>query len=99
MLSRSSTAWSTTRATDSATDDVSFVSRGSGTTLRLSSTTGLLRAFPARAGQVSGESALSGRGCGDLLGGARNGAAAFGDALDGEHDLVGGRSLLLGRQL
>src|ERR1700687_4050031 len=99
MLSRSSTAWSTTRATDSATEDVSFVSRGSGTNVRLSSTIGLLRAFPTRARQVSGERALSGCGRGNLLGGDGDGAAAFGDALDGEHNLVGGRALLLGREL
>src|ERR1700682_4884555 len=99
MLSRSSTAWSTTRTTDSATEGMSFVSRGSGTNVRLSSTIGLLRAFPTRARQVSGERALSGRGRCNLLGGDRDGAAAFGDALDGEHNLVGGRALLLGREL
>src|SRR6202163_2227472 len=65
----------------------------------LSSKLSHLRSLPARAGEVRRECALSGRGRGDLLGRDGDGAAAFGDVLDGEHDLFGGGALLLGGDL
>src|SRR5216683_8095600 len=98
MLSRSSSAWSTTRAIDSALVGAPFVGRGAAAA-SLRSTLGPLGAVPTRARQVRGKRALPGRRIRDLLCGDRNGPAAFGDALDGEHDLVGRRALLLGREL
>src|SRR6202171_346903 len=68
--------------------------------LRLLSSMAVLdQSFPARAGEVGGQSALSCRGGGDLLGCNRNRPAALGDVLDGEHDLFGGAALLLARAL
>src|SRR5216683_3412280 len=98
MLSRSSSAWSTTRAIDSALEGAPFVGPGAAAA-SLSSTLGPLGAVPARARQVGGERALPGRRVRDLLCGDRDRAAAFGDALDGEHNLVGRRALLLSRKL
>src|SRR6266849_10269395 len=65
----------------------------------LSSTIGLTRSLPARVGELGGELSLSSRRGGDLLRGGGHGAAALGDVLDGQQDLLGGGALLLAGQL
>src|SRR5258708_15983662 len=98
MSSRSAAARSTARAVDSAVEGAPFVG-GAAAAASLSATLGPLGAVPTRARQVGGERALPCRCIRDLLCGDGDGAAAFGDALDGEHNLVGRRALLLGREL